>query len=410
MPHHTNEYAGHAKHYSLFLDAAKFLCDGLGINFQDEKIDSHKSDKGSTYIIRVEGKHILDFSLNTFVKENKLQEVRTHVGIGYDKGSAPFCEYEDIVEHINEDDYLIRWVTQAMHNINLKHSPVDLDALFSTTEIRVYGTYSDPILALKEMEILLNGMQFSKMSKPIVYRFRHVDGLTRTFSYCVFVSGDRGPNFWAFFHKMGGLDSGGYSKSLEIVEAMIATNPEPDLRPVDIEYARLHKFLAEHVTTFDRVRRNTLFFDLNHVGGDFGQTFSESYSKFLESYDNGEYSRVLRDLRTLLQTAMEIVCEKKSIAIPDKPNISKLCSLLVKEGVLDEKTTTWYCAFSSVANTPAHRELPTSNDGFLDENVEERTKMTILLGTQLINELGSTIEWMDDLDDGSYDDSNGNVL
>ncbi len=404
-----NEYAGHDEQYHLFINGASYMCDDLGISLKDADINKKESLNGSTYRIHIEGEHTLDFLLDTFVKANKIQKTDVHVDISYNKGSASFYEYTNIAERINEDGYLVRWVTQVIHNFNLKHRPVNLEALFGTTEIRVYGTYRDPILALKEMELLLNGMQYAELNKPIVYKFRHVGDLTRTFSYCFFVSDNHGPNFWAFFHNMSGLDSGGRNISLKIIKEMIATNAAPDLQHVDIEYARLYKFLSRHVTTFNHVGRNTLSFNLNHVWGDFGTTFSESYSKFLESYDNEEYPRALRDLRTLLQTAMEIVCEKNEITIPDKPNIGTLCSSLVESKVLDGKITVWCCAFLSVANLSAHREFSTEDD-LLDQNMKDRIKITILLGTQLINELGNKIGWVDDSDDSSYDDLDGGCV
>lgn len=385
------------------------MCGDLGINFLDENIDKCESTKGSTYSIRLEGKHTLDFLLGTFVEENKLQKVNVQVKIGYDKGSAPFYADIDIVEHINKDNYLTRWVTQTMHSFNLKYNPVNMDALFGTTEVRVYGTYSNPILALKEMEILLNGMRYAEMNKPIVYKFRHVDDyLMRRYSYCFFVSDDRGTNFWAFFHDMGGLDSGGHSIAFEMVEAMIEANATVDLRQTDIEYDRLYKFLSEHVTTFSYVDKNELCFDLGYGWSGFGATFFESYSKFLERYHDGEYSQVLRDLRALLQAAMGVVCKKKGIAVPSNPDINKLCSLLVKNKVLDGKTTVWYCAFSSIANLAAHGEFPTKDD-LLDESVKNRAKITILLGTQLISELDDAINWVED-SNGAYHGSVDDVL
>ena len=394
MPPTRDEYAGHIKQYRLFHDVVRFMCDDLRISFKAENIDKTESDKGSTYRAHMEGKHTLNFLLDTIVKTNKIQEVRAAIDIEYDKGSASFCTSEDVAKYINEDGYLTRWATRAIHNFNLKHHPVNLNTLFATTEIRVYGAYSDHTLALKEMKFLLYGMQFIKMDNPIVYKFRHVNDLTRTFSYCIFVKDDYYPNFWAFFHNMGGLDSGGYRTALKSIEDMISTNTTVDFRRVDIKYAILRKFLSEHVTTFNRVEQDTISFDLYHVWGNFGLGFAESYSKFLESYDNSEYHRALRDLRTLLQTAMEIVCEKHKIAIPRQSTIAKLCSLLIKNKVLDGKTRTWYCAFLSIANLPAHREAPIDND--LSYQNEDRIRITILLGTQLINELGGIIDWLDD--------------
>ena len=387
-----DEYAGHVEQYRLFVDTLHLMCGDLGMRFKDAKIDKAESPRGSTYHAHVEGQLTLGFLLDTFVQDNKIQETRVRVDIGYDKGSASFYEIADIGGHVNERGYLERWATRAIHNFNLEHNPVNLDALFGTVPMRVYGTYNDPILALEEMRLLLDGMQFATMDKPIIYRFRHVDGLMRTFSYCIFVSDGHASDFWAFFHNMGGLDSGGHSKSLKTIEDMIATNTAVDLKRVDIKYARLRKFLSERATMFNRAGRSTPSSYLSHVSGSFGAAFSESYSKFLDAHDNGEYSRALRDIRALLQMAMEEVCKQKEIDIPSKPTITKLHDRLVKHGILDGKTRAWYCAFLSIANLSARREFPTRED-LLDQNTESRVKTTILLGTQLVQELDSVVNY-----------------
>ena len=206
-----------------------------------------------------------------------------------------------------------------------------------------------------------------------------------------FVSNDYNPDFWAFFHNMGGQDSDSRAFTLKRIDTMIASNPTTDLRLHDIEYNKFRRFLSENVTTFNYVGKNALSFDVYRGQENFGETFSESYSKFLERYYNREYSQALRDLRALLQMAMEIVCEKKKITVPEKPKISELCSLLVKNKILDGKTTVWYCAFSSVANLAAHGEFPTKDD-LLNQNVKNRTKMVILLGTHLIGELDDALD------------------
>lgn len=388
----ANEYVGHLKQYGLFLDTARFMCNDLGINFQSKKIEREKSSHGSTYSIYVEGIYTLYFLLDTTVTTNKVQKTEVTVDIRYDGGSASFHVSDDITEHTNKDGYLERWATKTMHDFKLKHYPVNLDALFGTAGIRVYGTYIDPHLALKEMKLLLNGMQFAKMNKPIVYRFRHVDGhFIRTYSYGFFVSNDYNPDFWAFFHNMGGQDSDSRAFTLKRADTMIASNPTTDLRLHDIEYDKFRRFLSENVTTFNYVGKNALSFDVYPGQENFGETFSESYSKFLERYYNREYSQALRDLRALLQMAMEIVCEKKKITIPEKPKIYDLCLRLVKNKILDGKTTEWYRAFSSVANSAAHGEFPTKDD-LLNQNVKNRTKMAILLGTHLIGELDDALD------------------
>ena len=251
------------------------------------------------------------------------------------------------------------------------------------------------------MKLFLNGMRFAEKDKP-AYRFRHIENLMRKFSYCFFVSDGSAAHFWAFFHNMGGLDSGGHNISLKMVEEMIATNLSTHLKCVDIEYAKLCKFLSEHVTAFNRVKRNTISFDLDQDLGNFGVEFSKTYSKFLENCDNGEYSQALRDLRALLQTAMEKVCEEKGAPLPDKPGIANLCGSLVEHGVLNGREKPRYDAFSSVANSPAHRVSPAYGD-LLDQNTKNRAKMTIALGTQIIDELGGMMSYADDFDEDYSD-------
>ena len=131
-------------------------------------------------------------------------------------------------------------------------------------------------------------------------------------------------------------------------------------------------------------------FQLNKITAHkFGPIFSLNYSKFLDTYENGDYSRALRDLRALLQTAMEFICAKKSIPIDSEPNINNLRALLIKKNIMDGKMTVWYCAFTQTANVPAHKVYSPSGE---DDVSDEQLKTAIVIGVQLIAELEDTLQ------------------
>ena len=48
----------------------------------------------------------------------------------------------------------------------------------------------------------------------------------------------------------------------------------------------------------------------------------------------------------------------------------------------------WYCAFTSVANTPSHKDYSPTGDDFSDEQL----RTAILVGTQLIAGLEDAVE------------------
>lgn len=398
MRSYADDYPGHARQYGLLRNTISNICNDLGLNDKNMETKRTESSAGSTYRTRIVGEYTLNFELDTFVKKNKIQKIMAYIGIKYDSDSVSFQIHDDITKYINQDNYLERWAAHAIHKFNLEHNPINLNTRFGESILKVYG-YSDNPLSLKEMSLLLDGMQKTKTDKILAYKFRHVDTLMRTYSYCFFVSDGYYPNFWVFFLNLGGLDSGGHSESLRLAESIIASKTEVELRPADIEYVRLRKFLSERVQAFNFEGENTLIFNL-FVLGDFDPTFFELYSKFLERYKNEEYSEALRNLRVLVQMSMETVYKKNQIQIPKKPSINTLCSELIKNEILDEVMRAWCCAFTSVANLSAHREFP-SNDEFFNQNTEDRIKITILLGIYIINSLGDTIDVLDD----SYDDS-----
>ncbi|MGH9923222.1 MAG: hypothetical protein ACRD38_10755, partial [Nitrososphaerales archaeon] len=150
----------------------------------------------------------------------------------------------------------------------------------------------------------------------------------------------------------------------------------------------------EHADSFERIylinpRPQALHYPSEEA---FGRDFVEAYSKFEERYAAKEYPQALRDLRALVQHALEISCQKKDIDISNmkEPDINKISGLLISNNVIDGRLQSWFHAFSSIANQAAHRVFP-SNKDLERPNLTQRITVTFQLGTQLISELESVL-------------------
>ena len=269
-----------------------------------------------------------------------------------------------------------------LHLFNQKRNSKVLDVLFSNTPIRVYGLPNNMDWTWPELHHFVNGINAVQADNVLIYKFRHVDLDTkyRSFSYSFFQG-----SFWVCFLNVGGLDSGGANCNLRRVEDLIKNMSRPAVEEcIDVEYYKLEDFLAKRVAPFEPQKRGLVSFQLSEVvTHKFGPRFALAYSKFLDTYESGDYNQALRDLRAVLQTAMEIICVKKSISVGKSPDINSLRGLLINHNVIDGKMTVWYCAFTQTANTPSHKVYSPSGDDISDE----RLKTAILIGTQLIAEL-----------------------
>ncbi len=389
--------------YHAFMRAAKQLCDDLDVNYKRVKLERYETrGVGVSYTVEGKGKiYRFTFHLKTETESSDVTKGKMYatLDIYYSDTAAPFFFHEEISNLKMHPNFLERWTAWAVFNFNLKHNPVNLKSLFHGTSIRVYGLprYTDPTIS--ELTILLNGVAKCQRGKLVVYRFRHVDrdDKYRSFSYAFLVSTDNMHFYWVFFPQLGGLDSGGASEDLRTAEKLISQishNLKLERKHFDISYEHLVKFLLEHTDSFERIylskpHRQALSRPSEEA---FGKDFVEAYSKFEERFAAKAYPQALRDLRALVQHALEITCQKKRIDISTMKDldISRLSGELIGKNIIDGKLQNWFHAFASIANLASHKVFPTDKD--LERlNLAQRIMMTFQLGAQLISELESVL-------------------
>lgn len=372
--------------YDQFLTATDYL--SAKLNIIPTSVTKYKAEHRthSSYLSIGEGdKYTFCFWFTAFREDDKIDQVLASVSIQYNCFSACFVVQEDITEK-NHGNYLYKWADWVIYSFSQHRNSGKLDVLFSNVPIKVYGLPNDMDWTEPELIHFINGLH-TQSRKVQIYKIKHIDPQTkyRSFSYAFFQG-----SFWAFFLRVGGLDSGGSRCNLDRVEELIESiNVSVDIKAIDADYYELVKFLSEHIEQFKPRRRGEIVFKLDEVNaGKFGTEFSSHYPKFLNDYEDDDYMQALRNLRALLQTAMEIICEQHSLTIDKKPNISNLLSLLVKEKIIDGRMKVWYCTFMSIANTPSHKDYSPTGDDFSDE----RLRTAILIGTQLISELEDAVK------------------
>lgn len=382
----TSDHDKQDEQYNKFLTATSHISSKLKID--PAKVTKNRGEHraGSFYYSTGEGdENTFCFWFTADRKDDEINRVLASVEIYYNEFSARFEVNDDITAN-NHGNYLSKWADWVIYSFNQHRNSGGLDALFDNMPIKVYGLPNDMDWTEPELIHFINGIN-AQPQKVLIYKFRHIDPDTkyRSFSYAFFQG-----SFWVFFLVVGGLDSGGAHCNLDRVEELIENINVPTyIKNKDIDYYELKEFLARRVAPFEPERKGEITFKLDEVNADkFGARFSGSYSKFLINYENEDYVQALRNLRALLQTAMEIICEQRSFEIDKKSDINKLCSLLVKEKIIDKEMVVWYCAFTSVANTPSHKDYSPTGDDFSDEQL----RTAILVGTQLIAGLEDAVE------------------
>ncbi|MGI0073483.1 MAG: hypothetical protein ACREA3_06705 [Nitrosotalea sp.] len=383
--------------FNQFKEASRQICDDLGISYEDVEAERYETPTvGVSYTARGIGKgQEFDFHLKTETKQSDVTsgQMSASLQIIYDEGSAPFYFDENLDGLKSHSNFLSRWTAWAVFNFNLNHNPANLESLFNEMQIRVYGIprYSYPTMG--EAHLLIGGINQFPPDKILVYRFRHVDPSVkyRSFSYAFLVSHNNFRRFWVFFPSCGGLDSGGASGDLHTMEHLIGTvKTKVERKSFDIDYKNLEKYLQKNAIGF----RTKAEYDDIHMSfiepseEKFGKDFVHSYSKFRERYDAEDYSGALRDLRALVQEAMEITCEKKKVDLGNMQSrkIGNISAKMKESQIIDESLYNWFLAFSAEANKASHRGFPTKKD-MENYTLRHRIMATFLLGTHLVEEL-----------------------
>ncbi len=374
--------------YDEFLTATDYLSNELKINTANVKKYRYERRASSHYYSTGEGDDLaFVFWFTIYREDDEINHGPVLVKIFYNGFSAYFYVNDDITKYHGHN--MRQWMDSVIYSFNQHRNSGGLDALFSNMPIRVYGLPNNMYWTEPELIHFINGIN-TQPQKILIYKFRHIDPHTkyRSFSYAFFQG-----SFWTFFLEVGGLDSGGAHCDLNKVNEMIKNISVPvDIQDKDVDYPELEKFLAGRVVPFEPKRKGEITFRLNGVKAiKFGAEFSNRYSKFLSNYEDDDYVQALRNLRALLQTAMEIICKQRSFQLDKDPNITKLCHLLKNKAVIDDRMIAWYGAFTSRANVVAHKDYSPTGDDFSDEQL----RTAVLIGTQLIAGLEDAVDECD---------------
>jgi DNA-binding ferritin-like protein (Dps family) len=240
----------------------------------------------------------------------------------------------------------------------------------------------------------MKGLQASN-SRVTVLKFRHVDPNVwyRSYSYAIWAE-TKISGLWVFFCGAGGLDSGGWYGDYKQIEQLIHDLGENvTVKDFDIKEQDLERFLLRKGIGFDSL--DSRDFDLESFHQDelfslnsLGQEVSEAYKKLDESFWKGDYAGALRDLRAVVQDALEYVAEQRGVDVSGirEPDVTSLAGKLVGANVLDGRLTPWFQSFASIANVASHGTFPTEAD-WLNPQIRMRVLGTFVLGRQLLIEL-----------------------
>jgi hypothetical protein len=386
---------------SQFSLAAKQIASDLGIDVANVEYDSIEREDDPEVFFDARGGASsgipsFEFSVKSAFRgfgPNRELRLRAMITIEYEQHAPAFAFEQDITSKVGHQDFLIRWAAWAVHNFNLTHHPPNLESLIGDVYVRVCGLPQSLHPTETEFQLLMKGLQVSN-SKVTVLKFRHVDpgNGDRSYSYAIWAETEIS-GLWIFFCKAGGLDSGGWYQSYKRIEGLIHDlGANVTVKNFDMRYRDLERFLLRRGAGFDTLYSGD--FDLESFQHELlsldslGGKVSDAFRKSEESFWKEDYAGSLRDLRAVVQDALEYVAQLHHIDLtsvkdPDVPNIA---GKLVGANVLEGRLTPWFQSFASIANLASHGTYPTEAD-WLNPRIRVRVLCTFVLGRQLLIEL-----------------------
>jgi len=339
------------------------------------------------------------FSLwtNTTEDDPTTGEMTATLSIAFEVG-APYYYSQKINFLKTHSNYLSRWVAWAVHNYRLQYEKVNLNALFHEVDIHVYSIPGYSRTTDREAVVLFNGIIATQKDKVIIYKFRHVrpDYYLRSFSYAVYVRPKGYQDFIVFFPYNCGLDSGGsrttYRHFRSLIE-MINKKLDVEIKEYDIQYDELEEYLQKNAIGFPSLYRDESLTPLWYISEPVKVLNGSeiAFKNFKKRLEGKEYPQALRDLRALVQQALENVINNFNLDGGSLTNINKLASFLVNKQLLDGRLLSWFNAFTSIANIASHKDYPTKKD-MESHALHERILLTFNLGLHLLEELDGLVK------------------
>jgi hypothetical protein len=347
---------------------------------------------------RTESKDIFDWN-----------ELTYSIGIGYPDGTKD--SFHDRFTSKSEVPDVVYWVVRAFHRFILKTRKIDLDSLFSDSEIRVLGFPGMDYHTL--LTSLLVGAAREDGFPPSVIRFRHVNTqgphISVRFSYAVFAS-----MTWVVFPNIAGLSGGSsHSAFVAIEDAVSKLGETVEERRFDYGEQEFMAYFARHANHLGYAwnlvdkHEGSIDFYLGIVVIPEGlqAKFRNELKKINDGVWSGEYPEALRNQRVLVQDALQELTRRRGLSFKPESRIGQLAGTLIDMGYLEGRLRSWFEAYPAFANASAHQIYPTKKD-MEDEVVRSRTNITLWLGKHLLYEIflalrdsDSTLTKPVDLDD-----------
>lgn len=378
-----------------FKKAAKEIAIDLEMNTRKLEIKYDETPKiGLDYFARLsEIDRMFEFHLSTETDEEDPASgiMKVSLQIYFRKDTPPYWFSENINYMKNHPEFLSRWASWAIYNFRQEHQKINLQSLFYNSLLRVYTE--------EEIDPLFYGILAIQEDNIMIYKFRHIrrDDLYRSFSYAVYVKPKTNEYYWAVFPNVCGVDSGGayrLYKHFENMIEMIKQKLNVKIEMYNVDYNELKQFLIRQgVTSYPIFREESIDIDYLHSCPLEALKGSEmQYKKFVSRFEEMSYPQALRDLRALVQQALENIARLNNLDYSHigEPNIKKLASFLIEKKKIEGRLLPWFEAFASIANIASHRDYPNSRD-MEKQTLRFRILLTFYLGRQLIAELSATL-------------------
>jgi hypothetical protein len=297
------------------------------------------------------------------------------------------------------------------HQFNIQNNPINLSNLFFGSNVKAYNlpylVYPGPI----EFDIFLTGFANRIENNTTVISLRHVrdnskfdvkEPFKASYTYVFLIETELKiantspdsygsvyhpiPSHWIFYLNIP-LDPSSIknrlSKSNGPAEGII------NMPKYDLEYENLEIFLKER-NALEKDKDN--FAVVNRIDKNlFSEDFEKDFLDCLKSFDDKEYQSSMRDLRALVQRALEFACNRLGIAVNNPPKIHNLVDKLFKSKIISSDIVAQFTAFSSIANLSSHGDHPNSKE-IAHPITKNRYILAFYLGCQLINEVELAIK------------------
>ena len=370
-----------------FNNAINYLSNKLEEKINDIQTECELNGKTLECVATSETNDYFYVSIKTNPED--VESLSAYISIPYGL-QQPFEQNTQIPKYNSVENRLIHWIDTMLYEMDLRYNSINLDTLFHGSISRIH---TDNYYTLDELQILLTGVQEKfKNCKLIVYKFQHIEGSNdyRWFSYAFGVWTQRTP-FWVLFLKIGGLDSGGAKIHLRQFENAIQNiNVHKIEKTFNISYNKFERFLKQNIVSFHTPHLFEISFEPHFLLSTvFDKDFYQEYYTFIEIYKLRDYNRALRDLRALVQKALEIAHAKFNVPLEKVKETAQLCDPLSNKDYIPKYLRHWVSAFTSIANEPSHGKDPD-----LDE---KQIQMIILLGMEIINVIETSFQDYDDL-------------